>query len=346
MTAKVAIVGTGYAANNIHIPDWKAIRADIVAVCDINKKNAEKTAKNWGIKKVYEDFESLLKNEEKDVIIDLCTPPSIHAPMAIQAMNSGFNVVIEKPMSMSIEDNRKILSAYEKNKDRVKLCVVRNTLFSQSIREIRSKLEGKHKEVLGVDIRMLHDPWEPMIADKNHWTHSIPGGRFGECLIHPVYILCDLLGEYDLNIENIWTAKRGSYDWVKYDELFVSFTANGKFGSIYISFNSPITTWPPHVKVYTKNGVLTSGDINKTSKKKLSPLKLGLAKKLEALPLLSSSKKEFIKELFYPRRERRGQSVLFEEFVRSIRENKPMLYTPEQAFKSEKIFLDVIEKLP
>ena len=345
MATKVAIVGAGYAANNIHIPDWRYIKADIVAVCDIDEKNAKKTAENWGIKKFYTDFNSLLKNEKKDVIIDLCTPPSTHAPMSIQAMNMGFNVMIEKPMSMSIEDNKKILEAYKKNKDRVKLAVVRNTLFSGPIRVVRSKLEGNHDDVLGVDIRLLHEPREPMIADKNHWSHSMPGGRFGECLIHPVYILCDLLGEYDLKIENIWTAKRGSYDWVKYDELLVTFTANGKFGSIYISFNSPIITWPPYVQVYTKNDVLTSGEIKKAAKKKLGPFKLELARRLNAIPI-SSAKKEFVKELFYPRRERRGQSVFFSEFARSIKENKQMSYTPEHVFKSEKIFLDVIKKLP
>ena len=344
MATKVAIVGAGYAANNIHIPDWRHIKADIVAVCDIDEKNAKKTAEDWKIKKFYTDFDSLLKNEKRDVIIDLCTPPSTHASMSIQAMNKGFNVLIEKPMSMNLEDNKKILEAYQKNKDRIKLGVVRNTLFSGPRRAIRSKLEGKHDDVLGVDIRLLHETGEPMIADKNHWTHSIPGGRFGECLIHPVYILCDLLGEYDLKIENIWTAKRGPHDWVKYDELFVNFTANGKFGSIYISFNSPIVTWPPYVKVYTKNDVLTSGDMKKTAKKKLGPIKLELARKLNAMPI-SSSKKEFIKELAYPRRERRGQSVFFREFAKSIKENKPMSYTPEHAFKSEKIFLDIINKL-
>jgi len=345
MATKVAIVGTGYAANNIHIPDWRYIKADIVAVCDINEKAAKKTAEQWGIKKVYTDFNILLKNEKKDVIIDLCTPPSTHAPMAIQAMNNGFNVVIEKPMSQSIEDNKKILQAYQKNKDKVKLAVVRNTLFSAPLLAVRSKLKRNRDDVLAVDIRLLHESNEAMIADKNHWCHSMPGGRFGECLIHTVYILCDLLGEYDLKIENITTAKRGSYDWVKYDELFVNFSANGKFGSIYISFNSPVVTWPPYVQVYTKNGVLTSGDINKTAKKKISPFKLELAKKFNDFPLPSPTK-EFIKEIAYPRRKRRGQSVFFSQFARSIRENKPMSYTPEHAFKSEKIFLDVLKKLP
>src|SRR3972149_8915105 len=155
MTVKVAIVGAGYAANNIHLPDWRYIKADIVAVCDIDEKNAKKTAENWGIKKIYTDFNSLLKNEKRDVIIDLCTPPSIHAPMSIQAMNKGFNVMIEKPMSMSLEDNKKILEAYKKNKDKVKLGIVRNQLFSGPLQAIRSKLEGKHDEVLGLDIRIL-----------------------------------------------------------------------------------------------------------------------------------------------------------------------------------------------
>ena len=42
----VAIVGAGNVASNMHLPSWAKIsEAKVVAVCDVNKENAERTAK-------------------------------------------------------------------------------------------------------------------------------------------------------------------------------------------------------------------------------------------------------------------------------------------------------------
>jgi predicted dehydrogenase len=60
----VAIVGAGNVANSMHLPSWAKIsEAKVVAVCDVNKENAERTAKRWKIPKVYTDFDELLEKE-------------------------------------------------------------------------------------------------------------------------------------------------------------------------------------------------------------------------------------------------------------------------------------------
>jgi len=58
MKIKVAIVGAGNVANSMHLPAWKKIpEAEVVAVCDVNRENAERTAEKWKIPKIYTDFD-------------------------------------------------------------------------------------------------------------------------------------------------------------------------------------------------------------------------------------------------------------------------------------------------
>ncbi|MCX8000916.1 MAG: hypothetical protein N3A69_18580, partial [Leptospiraceae bacterium] len=170
-------------------------------------------------------------------------------------MEAGFNVVLEKPMALNIEECKKILKEYQKRKDEVKLLIIHNYLFSPSMLEIKRVLEKNKVEILNVDIRMLHTAKDEMISNRNHWAHSLPGGRFGECLIHPVYLLHNLLG--NLNLRDVYVTKRGDYGWVKYDELYATFNSDdGKVGSIYISFNSPRETSFPTIRIYGKNLLL------------------------------------------------------------------------------------------
>ena len=118
----VVVVGAGNVANGMHLPAWKKIpEVEVVAVCDTNRGYAEKTAKKWKVPKVYTDFDKLLEEEKDAAIIDLCTPPATHMPLSINAMEAGFNVVLEKPMAMSVEESEKILREYQKRKEEVKL---------------------------------------------------------------------------------------------------------------------------------------------------------------------------------------------------------------------------------
>lgn len=344
---KVAIVGTGNVANGMHLPSWNNIfDAEVVAVCDTNKEFVERTAKDWGIPHVYTDFNELLEESEVKVI-DLCTPPATHAPLSTKAMDAGLNVLLEKPMSMSMEESENILKEYKKREGEVKLCVIHNYLFSPSMLEIKSALERKKVEILGVDVRMLHTPYGEMISDKNHWVHSLPGGRFGECLIHPVYILQNLIG--DLNLRDVYTSKRGSYDWVKYDELHVTFNSNRGFGSIYISFNSPRETSFPTTRVYGKNTILnfdgtnstllTQDNLNTRSKTGRFKDSLGISTQI-----LTSTMGNTVKVI---RGEwKLGHENLFRFFLDSmLSEEVKLPYTPEEAFEANKTFLEVLNNI-
>lgn len=49
-------------------------------------------------------------------------------------------------------------------------------------------------QVLGMEVRMLQTKDDQMTSDAKHWCHRLLGGRFGEMLAHPIYLLQSVLG--------------------------------------------------------------------------------------------------------------------------------------------------------
>lgn len=85
-------------------------KAEIVAACDLNAELLEKRKADWGIKDVYTDYHDLLKNEKVEVV-DICTPPFMHAEMAIAAAEAGKHIVVEKPMCRTLEEGDAMIAA-------------------------------------------------------------------------------------------------------------------------------------------------------------------------------------------------------------------------------------------
>lgn len=349
----VAIVGAGEVANTIHLPSWNNIpEADVKVVCDINRELALKTAEKWSIEKFTTEFDELLDSDNK-MLIDICTPPMTHKDLAIQAMESGHDVILEKPMVMNREDADAILRTYKKLEDEVNLCIIHNFLFEWPILKLRSIIEKNNVDVLGVDIRMLHTPNDEMIADRNHWVHELPGGRFGENIIHPIYVLTNLIGE--LTIRDVYTAKRGEYDWVSFDEFFSTFDSGDKFGSIHVSFNSPRWTFPMSIKVYGKNLILNFDGSNQTftvqgrcvdgylPRQPLPKFRIFGDALSNSSQILSSTFRNFTD--FITGKRKRAHQVLFKSFTEYLLNDGEMPYSVEEAYSSTKTFLEIINTL-
>jgi predicted dehydrogenase len=342
----VAIIGAGNVANTVHIPVWKKIKeANLTSIYDIERERAERVARKWKIPRIYMDFTELLEKED-GAIIDICTPPSTHASLSIEAMKMGHSVVLEKPMAMSYKECKEIMDEYQKRKREVRLCIVHNFLFSPPLLHIKSIINKKHLDILSVDIRMLHTPNDEMISDKTHWVHRLPGGRFGENLIHPIYILRNFIGK--LNVRDVYTSKRGFYDWVNYDELYATFDSEGKYGTIHISFNSPRTTNAPiSVRVYGKQLIINYDGSNLALIVQGPLPQGGIWKVKDNFTLITQVMESLFKETIRTMlgKNKSGHEYLFSSFIQSILKNEKNAYAPEEAYDATITFLEVLRRL-
>lgn len=113
---KVGIIGTGWIAES-HIQSYKNMPdVDIVAGADLIEGKAEKFFKKFGVENVrcYPDHKSMLENEELDAV-SVCTYNMTHAECTIDSLNKGVNVLLEKPMCVTIEEAAEIMRAEKKS---------------------------------------------------------------------------------------------------------------------------------------------------------------------------------------------------------------------------------------
>ena len=110
-TLKAGIIGAGYIA------DWHAdaLRAtsgtELVAVCDLSQGAASALAEKHGAK-VYTDVAAMLADGGCDVV-HILTPPDLHCELALQCLNAGCHVLVEKPVAVSAAEVAQMTAAAE-----------------------------------------------------------------------------------------------------------------------------------------------------------------------------------------------------------------------------------------
>ena len=98
-TVTVGIIGSGFAAE-LHMRAFRrvfGVDVDVRAVVS-RGGGAVAFAKRFGIPQTFRDYRELLADNDIDVI-DICTPPAVHAEMIVACMRAGKHVICEKPFT-------------------------------------------------------------------------------------------------------------------------------------------------------------------------------------------------------------------------------------------------------
>jgi len=114
-TIGIALIGSGYIAHYHARGLLEQPGVEIRALCSLDGEVAEEFAEKYGIKKVTDEIGSLLGSEEIDAAI-ICTPNRFHAPFAVDFMEHGHDVFVEKPMALNAAEGRRIIQSAEKNR--------------------------------------------------------------------------------------------------------------------------------------------------------------------------------------------------------------------------------------
>ena len=112
---KIAIVGTGSISHS-HIHGY-LLNPDVelYAFCDINEERVKMMGEKYGVKRLYTDEATMLRELPEIDAVSVCTWNSQHAPCTIMALNAGKHVLCEKPMATCAADAVKMKEAAEKN---------------------------------------------------------------------------------------------------------------------------------------------------------------------------------------------------------------------------------------
>lgn len=342
---KGAIIGCGAVANHAHLPSWKKVKdVEIVAVCDPNEEAAITTARRWGIPSVYNDFPGMLNDEKLD-FIDICTPQQTHYQYAIEAMEAGLHVLVEKPMALNLTQAEEMITV-SNNKNR-KLCVVHNRLVSPVILEAKHLVDrGFIGDLLNIDILTLTCS-ENLLGKQDHWCHdsSLPGGIFNEIAPHAAYLALAFLG----NIKSVQATarKHSQYPWAGKDELKVLLNGEHGLGSFTTSYNSPADSFT--LALYGTKGSIHADHIKQILiRKRPRPNKFHgfIADRLDLiLPVLTAAAYSTLSRFQGRVRNRSDHQFIIKKFAESLTNNTQPPVTGEDGKETVKLLDEIWRQL-
>lgn len=248
---KAAIVGSGLIATKKHIPAFQRLNseADLVALCDVDPESAREAANRFNIPAAYQDLGELLREEDPD-LIDICTPPKTHSDLAIQALEGGAHVLIEKPMAMDVDECDAIVEAAERNGRKV--CVAHSDLFYPPFLRAQERIEdGEIGEFKGMRI-FLSTPTDYMTSQEDHWAHDLPGGVIGESGPHVVYLTLPFINP--VQEVRAYALKNMSYPWSEYEDYRIDLIGDETASTITCVYTTD--QWDARVDIWGTEGIL------------------------------------------------------------------------------------------
>lgn len=185
------MVGAGYIAD-YHTRGLQSIPGvEVAVVVAKTVEEAQKFADKYGIKEVCDDVSMLYKRDDIDAAV-IGTPNKFHAPFAINFLNNGKDVFLEKPMAMNAEEGLLVKAASEANNQLV--MVGHMWRFDTDATYIKGIVDsgqiGEIKKTKGYGI---HENWGPAgwFAQKE----LAGGGALADMGVHAIDTVRFILGD-------------------------------------------------------------------------------------------------------------------------------------------------------
>ncbi len=195
----VAVIGCGFWGLN-HARVFKEIeQARLVAVSDVDELRAKQAGSKYGVD-WYVDNDKLLSRGDVEAVT-ICTPSSTHMEVALQAIEAGKHVFVEKPLASSASEAYEILKAARRKG--VRLTVGHIERFNPGVKRVKGLLEeGRVGEVVLMSSRRV-SMWPVRIGDV---------GVVKDLAIHDIDVMRYLLNKEPVEVYAVAGSLRHSYE--------------------------------------------------------------------------------------------------------------------------------------
>ena len=214
---KYALIGCGRIAPN-HIKAALTNNLEIVALCDIDAAQMDSLCEKFELKDVkkYTSHKALVSDLKPDLIA-IATESGSHAEIAKDCIRAGINLIIEKPISLSMKDAREIVALSKEYGVKVSAC--HQNRFNIAIQKARTALEeGRLGNIShgAITVRWSRSRDYYSQADwRGTWAHD--GGTLMNQCIHGFDLLRWMLGD---EIEEVYgVTKNAFHPYVEGEDL-------------------------------------------------------------------------------------------------------------------------------
>jgi predicted dehydrogenase len=217
---RTAIVGLGTVAQWHRRGIERTPNARLVAVADTDPDRLDHLSNEWRVPG-YADTEALLADADLDWI-HVCTPAQTHYEVATACLEADAHALVEKPFVMTPSEFRDLVSTADDCDRRVS--AVHNQVYYRPLRTAYRRLKaGEFGRLHGASVRWAEDT-DPGDSNRGDWVLDLPGGEFGEGIVHPLYVGLRFAG-YPADEEAVSVHRIDATDTaVGYDGVAVGFT--------------------------------------------------------------------------------------------------------------------------
>ncbi len=138
---KIGVVGYGYWGPNLVRNFFEGENTTVVAVSDLDQKRLDSARQRYPSLEVTTDHKALFANPNIDAIA-IATPVSSHYELALQALEAGKHVFVEKPLTETAEQAEKLLELAQKRN--LTLHVDHTFIYTGAVRKMR-ELVARHE---------------------------------------------------------------------------------------------------------------------------------------------------------------------------------------------------------
>lgn len=260
---KYALIGCGRIAVN-HLKAAVNNKLEIIAVCDILPEKMEELLEKQGLATEanilrYVDYKQMLVEHPEIELISIATESGIHAEIALHCIENKVNVIIEKPMAMSIEDANKIIEAAEKYNVKVSAC--HQNRFNVAIQKMRNAVEAGRFGKLSHG--SIHVRWNRNKGyyDQASWrgTWAQDGGALMNQCIHGIDLLRWMMGDEIISVYG--KTKQQFHHYLEAEDLGMAVVTfkNGAIGTIEGTTNVYPKNLEETLYLFGENGTVKIG---------------------------------------------------------------------------------------
>lgn len=168
----VGVIGAGGFVKARHLKNMMKLKDkyQIIAICNHTPGSSEAEGENYGAKYVTTDYTKILSDPDINLIV-IGTRHNLHGTIVEQAILAGKNVLVEKPLALTLEELSRIKEAL--NKHNVRIYVGFNRRYSPFVQKVKTII-GEHSAPIVVNYRVNAGS-----INKSSWVQSleIGGGR-------------------------------------------------------------------------------------------------------------------------------------------------------------------------
>lgn len=263
MSTTAAVIGCGDVSTVHFEAVAKLDGASLVAVCEADPQRLASAMATWDVPG-YTDHLALIEAVKPDVV-HICTPHDQHAAVAVDCLERGVNVIVEKPLAHTLAEGRRMVEAASAGRAKIAVCFQnRYNATSQAMHALLST--GQLGTVTGASATVM---WQRSAEyyQNRPWRGTWAGGGGGLLMnqaIHTVDLLQWLVGDVVAVTGNASTRFLGEAIEVEDTAEFVAEHAGGARSAFYATlanaFNAPVT-----LDVVTEKAVLSlRGDLTVT----------------------------------------------------------------------------------